>query len=149
MALSEFRGVKRRMEKRATIDGINIYDDFAHHPTAIATTLEGLRKKVGSERIITVLEPRSNTMRMGVHKETLAPSLTQADEAIFYQPPDLKWQVEEIITDMGSKGRVFDNIDEIIVHIKTHAHAGDNILIMSNGGFGGLIDKLIGVLQEQ
>jgi len=148
-SLTKFQGVKRRMEKRATIDGVNIYDDFAHHPTAISTTLKGLRKKVGTARIITVLEPRSNTMRMGVHKETLAPSLMQADQAIFFQPPDLKWRVRDIITGMGSKGLVFDNIDEIIMHIKTHIRPGDNILIMSNGGFGGLINKLIEVLQKQ
>jgi len=148
-ALSEFKGVRRRMEKRATIKGISIYDDFAHHPTAIATTLEGLRKKVGGARIIAVLEPRSNTMRMGVHKESLAPALMQADETIFYQPPELKWQVKDIITGMGSKGRVFASIDEIIVHIKTYARSGDHVLIMSNGAFGGLHDKLIEVLQNQ
>jgi len=148
VALSEFQGVKRRMEKRATIDGIIIYDDFAHHPTAITTTLEGLRKKVGTARIIAVVEPRSNTMRMGVHNETLAPSLSLADEAIFYQPPDLKWKVKDIIKGMGSKGRVFDNIDEIIDHIKVQARSGDNILIMSNGSFGGLLNKLVEGLQR-
>lgn len=148
-ALSEFKGVKRRMEKRATIHGISIYDDFAHHPTAITTTLAGLRKKVGAARIIAVLEPRSNTMRMGVHNKTLGPSLMQADEAIFYQPPGLKWQVNDIVANMGPKGRVFDSIDEIVAHINSHARSGDHILIMSNGGFGGLHNKLIEVLQNQ
>ena len=148
-ALAKFQGVRRRMEKRATIDGVSIYDDFAHHPTAIRMTLEGLRNKVGAARIIAILEPRSNTMRMGVHKETLVPSLLQADEAIFFQPADLKWQMKDIVTDMGSKGHVFDSIDEIIVYVKTHAKPGDHILIMSNGAFGGLHNKLIEVLQRQ
>jgi len=148
-ALSEFQGVRRRMEKRATIDGVTIYDDFAHHPTAIATTLAGLRRKVGSARIITILEPRSNTMRLGVHKESLAPSLAQADEAIFFQPPYLTWRVQDVIYGMEMKGRVFENIDDIVQHIKSIVHPGDHIIIMSNGAFGGLHNKLIKVLQEK
>jgi UDP-N-acetylmuramate: L-alanyl-gamma-D-glutamyl-meso-diaminopimelate ligase len=146
-ALSEFQGVRRRMEKRATIDGVNIYDDFAHHPTAMMTTLAGLRGKVGAARIIAIVEPRSNTMRMGVHKETLASSLMQADEAIFFQPPDLKWRVQDVIHGMGSKGLVFDSIDDIVQHVKTHIRTGDHIVVMSNGAFGGLHNKLVNVLQ--
>lgn len=146
-ALSEFQGVRRRMEKRATIDGVSIYDDFAHHPTAITTTLEGLRGKVGAARIIAIVEPRSNTMRMGVHKETLASSLMQADEAIFFQPPELEWRVQDVIHGMGSKGLVFDNIDDIVQHVKTHVRSGDNVVVMSNGAFGGLHNKLVDVLQ--
>jgi UDP-N-acetylmuramate: L-alanyl-gamma-D-glutamyl-meso-diaminopimelate ligase len=148
-ALSEFQGVRRRMEKRATIDGVTIYDDFAHHPTAIATTLAGLRRKVGSARIIAIMEPRSNTMRLGVHKESLAPSLAQADEAIFFQPSDLKWQVRDFIHGMGTKGRVFENIDDIVQHVKSVVHSGDHIIVMSNGDFGGLHNKLIEILREQ
>ena len=135
------------MEKRATIDGVNIYDDFAHHPTAMMTTLAGLRGKVGSARIIAIVEPRSNTMRMGAHKETLASSLMQANEAIFFQPPDLTWQVQDVIHGMGSKGLVFDNIEDIVQHLKTHVRPGDHIVVMSNGAFGGLHNKLVDVLQ--
>jgi len=148
-ALSKFQGVRRRMEKRATIGGVNIYDDFAHHPTAIMTTLAGLRGKVGSARIIVIVEPRSNTMRMGVHKESLAPSLAQADEAIFFQPPDLKWRVQDVIHGMGAKGRVFDSIEDIVQHVKSNVRPGDHIIVMSNGAFGGLHNKLIEVLRGQ
>jgi UDP-N-acetylmuramate: L-alanyl-gamma-D-glutamyl-meso-diaminopimelate ligase len=148
-ALAEFQGVRRRMEKRAAVNGVSIYDDFAHHPTAIRTTLEGLRKKVGEARIIAIVEPRSNTMRMGVHKETLVPSLMQADETIFFQPSDMPWQVKDIIGEMGSKGRVFDSIDDIVVYIKTHVRSGDHVLVMSNGAFGGLLGKLTEVLQNR
>lgn len=148
LALREFHGVRRRLEKYATIDDISLYDDFAHHPTAIATTLQGLRNKVGAARIIAILEPRSNTMRMGVHKEVLAPSLLEADEVVFYQPADLNWQIRDEIMDLGPKGYVYDSIDEIIMHIKTCIRSGDQILIMSNGAFGGLHKKLIDVLQN-
>ena len=148
-ALSEFRGVKRRMEKRATIDGITIYDDFAHHPTAISATLDGLRRKVGKARIIAVVEPRSNTMRMGVYKDALAPSLLEADQAVLYQPPEIKWRMKDAIAPIGPKGHVFDTIDEIVLYLRMHAQSGDHIVIMSNGVFGGLQTKLIEAMQKQ
>ena len=149
LALCEFHGVKRRLEKYATINGISLYDDFAHHPTAIAATVQGLRNKVGTARIIAILEPRSNTMRMGVHKEALASSLLQADEAVFYQPADLNWRISDVIQCLGSKGYVYDTIDEIIMHVKTRIRSGDQVLIMSNGSFGGLHNKLIDILRKQ
>ncbi len=148
-ALSRFRGVKRRMEERANVDGITIYDDFAHHPTAIAKTLDGLRKRVHGARIIAVLEPRSNTMRLGVHKHTLAPSLNAADRVLLFQPPDLGWPLDSIARELGDKGRVFETVPAIVDHINTIARPGDHILIMSNGAFGGIHDLLITALEKR
>ena len=141
-ALAEFRNVKRRMEVIVEHNGITVYDDFAHHPTAITTTLEGLRNRVGDARIIAVLEPRSNTMRMGVHKHTLAASLNAADQVILYQAPDLGWQLDDIATGVDADARVMTDIDAIVDRLADIASPGDHILIMSNGGFGGLHKKL-------
>src|SRR3954471_3390318 len=105
-ALAEFRGVKRRMELRGEVNGIAVYDDFAHHPTAIATTIDGLRRKVGGKRIVAVLEPRSATMRMGVHRETLGPSLAGADTVWMFAPPDLGWDAADVVKTLGAKGKV-------------------------------------------
>ena len=139
-ALGQFRNVKRRLEVRAMIDGITLYDDFAHHPTAIATTLEGLRARVGSERIFAVLEPRSNTMKMGVHAATLGASLNAADQAIVYQPADLGWDVASAVA--GSPTAVVStSLEDIIGRLKTQCRSGDHIVFMSNGGFGGIHAK--------
>ncbi|KAF0191691.1 MAG: UDP-N-acetylmuramate:L-alanyl-gamma-D-glutamyl-meso-diaminopimelate ligase [Gammaproteobacteria bacterium] len=148
-ALSHFRGVKRRMEERGNVDGITIYDDFAHHPTAIAKTLDGLRKRVDGARIVAVLEPRSNTMRLGVHKHTLAPSLNAADRVLLFQPPDLGWPLDSIARELGDKGQVFETVPAIVDHIKAIARPGDHILIMSNGAFGGIHDLLITALEKR
>ena len=145
-ALSEFQNVKRRMENRGTVNDITVYDDFAHHPTAIETTLGGLRKRVGSARIIAILEPRSNTMRMGVHKDLLAPSLAQADQVMLYAPRDLGWDVSNVIAALGSKGQAFDDIQAIIKQVAASSRPGDQVLIMSNGGFGGIHEKLLNAL---
>ncbi len=145
-ALGEFKNVKRRMEVRAVVKGITIYDDFAHHPTAITTTLEGRRRRVGAARIIAVLEPRSNTMRMGVHRDTLAPALRLADSVIFYQPKNLGWDLGAVAAALGSKAQVFDSTSAIADYLANSASAGDHVVIMSNGGFDGLHEKLIAAL---
>lgn len=145
-SLCNFKGVKRRMELKARINDICIYDDFAHHPTAIATTLEGLRFLVNGQRIIVVLEPRSNTMRMGVHQATLAPSLSQADEIILFQPPGIEWSLTEIIANIGPHAILFDDTEAIIQHLTREARTGDHILIMSNGGFDNIHQRLVDAL---
>lgn len=148
-ALAKFENPKRRMEVRGVINNITVYDDFAHHPTAIKTTLAGLRARVGNARIIAVLEPRSNTMRLGIHKETLGPSLNIADTVIFYSPEDLSWDLTTATEQLGDKAQVFDDIDAIVSHVSAMAKSGDSIIIMSNGGFGGLHEKLLDSLQEK
>lgn len=145
-ALKEFMGVKRRMELIAEINGRKIFDDFAHHPTAIATTLNGLRAKVGSERIIAVIEPRSNTMKQGVHAQTLGQSCQMADEVIWLEPPGLNWSLREVAKNAGNKQRAFCSVEEIINYLVNQTRAGDNIIMMSNGGFGGLHKKLVEAL---
>ncbi|MCL5801173.1 MAG: UDP-N-acetylmuramate:L-alanyl-gamma-D-glutamyl-meso-diaminopimelate ligase, partial [Gammaproteobacteria bacterium] len=144
--LGEFKNVKRRMEVRAVVRGITLYDDFAHHPTAIATTLEGLRRRVGEARIIAVLEPRSNTMRMGVHQHTLAPALGLADSVVLYQPKNLGWDLGSVAAALGSKAQVFDSAPAIANYLASSARAGDHVVIMSNGGFNGLHEKLMSAL---
>jgi UDP-N-acetylmuramate: L-alanyl-gamma-D-glutamyl-meso-diaminopimelate ligase len=145
-ALNEFKNVKRRLEVLGVVNGITVYDDFAHHPTAINLTLEGLRNKVGSEKIIAILEPRSNTMRMGVHSATLGPSLEAADEVLFYSPPDLVWDVGKVVETLGDSARLFDDIAEIVKHVAAEARPGDHVLVMSNGGFGGIHQKILEAL---
>jgi UDP-N-acetylmuramate: L-alanyl-gamma-D-glutamyl-meso-diaminopimelate ligase len=145
-ALAEFKGVKRRMELRGEVAGIAVYDDFAHHPTAISTTIDGLRRKVGDKRIVAVLEPRSATMKMGVHRETLAPSLSAADAVWMFAPPDLGWDADAVVTALGGKGRVARSLDELVDGLATHTRTGDQVLIMSNGGFGGLHGRLLEAL---
>ncbi len=146
-ALNLFRGVKRRMEVRGVVDGVTVYDDFAHHPTAIETTLKGLRARVGAQRILAVLEPRSNTMKLGVHREQLAPSLNAADKSWFFAPKDLGWDLEGAVSGMGDRVSLARSIDELVRDLGQAARPGDHILIMSNGGFGGLHDKLLAALR--
>jgi len=138
-ALCEFRNVKRRLELRACVNGVTLYDDFAHHPTAIAATLEGLRAKVDGARIIAVLEPRSNTMRMGVHANALADSLKAADSAIIYQAPDLGWDVEQAV---GDAATVSHSLDAIVARLVEECRPGDHLVFMSNGSFGGIHHKV-------
>ncbi|HEX5362544.1 MAG TPA: UDP-N-acetylmuramate:L-alanyl-gamma-D-glutamyl-meso-diaminopimelate ligase [Fluviicoccus sp.] len=146
--LSAFGGVKRRMELIGEVRGISVYDDFAHHPTAIKTTLEGLRKKVGSRRIWAVIEPRSNTMRMGTHKDGLAASASDADQVIWYQPDGLDWNLEPVIADSPVPAKVMRNIDAIIAELVAQTQDGDAVVIMSNGGFGGIHGKLVAALKK-
>jgi UDP-N-acetylmuramate: L-alanyl-gamma-D-glutamyl-meso-diaminopimelate ligase len=136
------------MEIVGETNGITVYDDFAHHPTAIASTLQGLRNKVGKARIIAILEPRSNTMRMGVHKDALAESLLGADEVILFQPEDLGWDLKTVSDKITAPATLCSTIDNIIEQVKRYAQAGDHILIMSNGAFGGLHHKLLQSLQQ-
>jgi UDP-N-acetylmuramate: L-alanyl-gamma-D-glutamyl-meso-diaminopimelate ligase len=134
------------MELRGEVRGISVYDDFAHHPTAIAYTIDGLRRKVGGKRIVAVLEPRSATMRMGVHRDTLAPSLAAADAVWMFAPPDLGWDAGAVVESLGVKGRVARSLDELLAGLVAAAMPGDQVLVMSNGGFGGLHGKLLEAL---
>jgi UDP-N-acetylmuramate: L-alanyl-gamma-D-glutamyl-meso-diaminopimelate ligase len=136
--LAEFKGVKRRLEVRGVYHGVTVYDDFAHHPTAIRATLAALRARIGRARLIAVLEPRSNTMRMGVHKEELAASLSEADAVVLYQPSDLGWSLDRITKSLGHKVQALGSVQAIVDQLRTKLLAGDHCLIMSNGGFGGL-----------
>ncbi|MFX3620023.1 MAG: UDP-N-acetylmuramate:L-alanyl-gamma-D-glutamyl-meso-diaminopimelate ligase [Acinetobacter radioresistens] len=147
-ALSSFGGVKRRMELLGTLRGIEVYDDFAHHPTAIETTLDGARKRLGERRLWAVIEPRSNTMRMGSHKDGLAHSARLADEVIWYQPEGLDWDLQPVVEAAPNKSQVSRSLDEIIQRIVQEASEGDAVVIMSNGGFGGLHQKLLAALQS-
>ncbi len=144
-ALSGFRNVKRRLEVIGEPrDGIRIYDDFAHHPSAIRETLAALRARVGAQRIVAVLEPRSNTMRLGVHRDTLAPALAAADRVVLFRPPDLGWDLGTVTAALGpDKARVFDSIDTLVDGLAAELRANDQVLIMSNGGFGGLPGRLL------
>ncbi|MEO9383857.1 UDP-N-acetylmuramate:L-alanyl-gamma-D-glutamyl-meso-diaminopimelate ligase [Chromobacterium phragmitis] len=141
-ALSRFANVKRRMEVKGVANGVTVYDDFAHHPTAIATTLEGLRRKVGSARILAVLEPRSNTMKLGTMKDALPGSLALADQ-VFCSAAGLGWNPAEALEPMGGKAKTFDDFDALVEAIVAEARSGDHVLVMSNGGFGGIHQKLL------
>ncbi len=146
-ALTAFKNVKRRMEVRGESRGVVVYDDFAHHPTAIETTIAGLRAKVGAARILAVLEPRSNTMKLGVMKNALPASLTQADLVFCYQA-NLGWDAGAALAPIASKTQVYDDLTQLILAIKQVATAGDHVLVMSNGGFGGIHQKLLDALKE-
>jgi len=142
-ALGTFRGVRRRMELVGEAAGVRVYDDFAHHPTAITTTIDGLRRRTGAARLVAVLEPRSNTMRLGVHRESLAPSLAGADAVWLYSPADLGWDIGEVTRPLGAKARSAPSIEALLDDLDAHLREGDQVLVMSNGGFGGLHRKLL------
>ncbi|MGH8665898.1 MAG: UDP-N-acetylmuramate:L-alanyl-gamma-D-glutamyl-meso-diaminopimelate ligase, partial [Burkholderiales bacterium] len=141
-ALAGFRNVKRRLERIGEACGVAVYDDFAHHPSAIATTIAGLRGKVGRRRIIAVLEPRSNTMKLGVWHDALGDSLAGADR-VFCYGGGIGWDVRSALVGLGDKAVVIDQLDALIEAIAAETHAGDSVLVMSNGGFGGLHGKLL------
>jgi UDP-N-acetylmuramate: L-alanyl-gamma-D-glutamyl-meso-diaminopimelate ligase len=147
-ALAGFRNVKRRMEVRGSAAGVTVYDDFAHHPTAIRTTVDGLRRKVGSERILAVFEPRSNTMKLGSMKSQLPWSLEQCDVA-FCHSGGLDWDAAEALAPMGERARVCASIDEAVAAVVASARRGDHVLCMSNGGFGDIHAKLLRALAER
>lgn len=144
-ALSRFANVKRRLETRGEAAGVTVYDDFAHHPTALATTLAGLRRKVGSARILAVFEPRSNTMKLGTMKAQLPASLADADLAFCYSG-GLDWDAAATLAPLGAKAQVHADLDALVSAIATHARPGDHVLVMSNGGFGGVHEKLLAAL---
>ncbi len=141
-----FKTPKRRMELKGEINSIRLYDDFAHHPTAIATTLEGLRNSVGEQRIIAILEPRSNTMKMGNHKNELAQSLAQASQVYLMEPPNLTWDFAQVAQNCPAPAQVFCDINKIVDQVVEQSRPDDHILVMSNGGFGGIHDKLLSAL---
>jgi len=140
-ALSSFGGVKRRMELRSVVAGVTLYDDFAHHPTAIRTTIAGLRRKVGAARILAVLEPRSNTMKLGLMKDALVASLADADVAFCYTA-NLGWDAAATLAPLGAKARCHADLDALASALVQETRRGDHVLVMSNGGFGGIHDKL-------
>lgn len=148
-ALGKFRGVKRRMEVRGVVGGVTVYDDFAHHPTAIETTLAGLRAREPRARIIAVLEPRSNTMKLGVHRDLLASSLAAADAAWFLNAPELGWDLPAALAPLGARAHFADSVEALAEALAREARAGDQILVMSNGGFGGLHGKLLAALRAR
>jgi UDP-N-acetylmuramate: L-alanyl-gamma-D-glutamyl-meso-diaminopimelate ligase len=145
-ALGDFRNVKRRLELRGEVGGVRVYDDFAHHPTAIRLTLDGLRQQVGSQRIIAILEPRSNSMRMGVHSAGLADSLRAADQVLLFAGPGLGWDPRQALASLGERGQVFASVATIVDNVSARARPGDHILIMSNGGFEQIHQRLLEAL---
>jgi UDP-N-acetylmuramate: L-alanyl-gamma-D-glutamyl-meso-diaminopimelate ligase len=146
-ALSAFSGVRRRMQTRGSARDVVVYDDFAHHPTAIRTTLEGLRQRVGPARILAVLEPRSNTMKRGVMKDALPLSLAAADRVYVYTH-GLGWNANAVFAPLGERAHCLDDLESLVGAIAAEARAGDHVLIMSNGGFGGIHGKLLERLQK-
>ncbi len=147
-ALAQFKGVKRRMELLGEPNGIAVYDDFAHHPTAIETTLAGLREKVGQQKIVAVIEPRSNTMRLGSHLGRLAAATRLADQVIWYQPEGLDWSLGPVVAASDGRAVLERSIEQIIDNLVKTTTAGDHIVIMSNGGFGGIHQHLMDALHK-
>ncbi|HET7772772.1 MAG TPA: UDP-N-acetylmuramate:L-alanyl-gamma-D-glutamyl-meso-diaminopimelate ligase, partial [Burkholderiaceae bacterium] len=152
-SLKTFKSVKRRLELRGTVRGVSVYDDFAHHPTAIDTTVAGLRKRIGAgERILAVLEPRSNTMKLGAMKAALPGSLQGADRIYGYGATEgkhaLGWDLAAALAPLGDRAAAFSALDELVAAVVREARAGDHVLVMSNGGFGGVHDKLLKALNR-
>jgi UDP-N-acetylmuramate: L-alanyl-gamma-D-glutamyl-meso-diaminopimelate ligase len=151
-ALHEFKNVKRRMEVRGVVNNIKVYDDFAHHPTAIATTLNGLRIHVGDKKIIVVLEARSNTMKSGIHNNVLPEALQAADHVLLYQGDNGSAKLNEVVATLNKKGKIatlFESVEDVIKYCSSHVSAGDHILIMSNGGFENIHERLLISLKEK
>jgi len=148
-ALSRFEGIKRRMELRGEEQGVKVYDDFAHHPTAISTTINGLRANIGERKLIAILEPRSNTMKMGIHQHTLADSLLAADRVILFEEAGVDMSLSDVQQQIGEKATVEGSIDDIINSVCAEAKQGDEILVMSNGGFGGIHQRLLTALAQR
>jgi UDP-N-acetylmuramate: L-alanyl-gamma-D-glutamyl-meso-diaminopimelate ligase len=148
-ALRRFAGVRRRLEVRGTVRGVVVYDDFAHHPTAITTTLDAVRRKARDGRVIAVLEPRSNTMKLGTHKSALAESLRSADRVFVYQSPEVKWDVADAMQQLGTLATVHTDLGQLTAALAAAARAGDHLVLMSNGSFGGLHERLLAALEAQ
>ena len=147
-ALSRFEGVKRRMERTATVGDIAIYDDFAHHPTAIRRTIAAMKRRYPGQRIVVAIEPRSNTMKLGVHNEALAASLEQADLVWMYRPADMSDAFEAALAPLGGRLRILDDYDKLVSDMSSKVLAGDQVIFMSNGGFGSARQTLTAVLQR-
>jgi UDP-N-acetylmuramate: L-alanyl-gamma-D-glutamyl-meso-diaminopimelate ligase len=152
-ALESFEGVKRRLQCRGEVNGVRVYDDFAHHPTAIAVTLHGVKASKNTAnpagRVIAVLEPRSNTMRLGEHRENLVKAIQDADYVVIYEPPNLSWNMQEVFKNALMPVKIFQTIDQIINHLSEIKIMGDRIVIMSNGGFENIHEKLLEKLSLQ
>lgn len=149
-ALGSFINASRRLEVKGEVNGITVYDDFAHHPTAITATIDALRGKVGrDQRILAVLEPRSNTMKMGVHKDEIAPALADADEVFVLQPDTIDWAVSQITDNLTQPSKWTADLDELVKMIVAEAKPTDKILVMSNGAFGGIHNKLLEALKAK
>ena len=147
-ALKHFKGIRRRLEVRGVVDDITVYDDFAHHPTAVETTIDGLRRRIGQARLVAVLEPRSNTMKLGTHRDAIARSFAQADRVWMYQGPSVTWDVAGSVASLGERASVATNIDQLVEALATTLRPGDHVLIMSNGGFEGIHLKLLERLRK-
>ncbi|MBP3974443.1 UDP-N-acetylmuramate:L-alanyl-gamma-D-glutamyl-meso-diaminopimelate ligase [Pseudoxanthomonas spadix] len=147
-ALAHFRSVKRRLEVIGTHGGVTVYDDFAHHPTAIAATLEGLRAKLGDARIVVAMEPRSNSMRLGAHADALAPSLAGADAVVFLHRPELAWDAGKVIAQVRGDARAVADTDALIAALRALVRSGDQVVFMSNGGFDGAPRRFLAALQD-
>ena len=147
-ALAQFRSVKRRLEVIGGHDGITVYDDFAHHPTAIATTLAGLRAKVGGARIVVAMEPRSNSMRLGAHADALAPSLDGADVVVFLHRPELAWDAGKVVAALRGEGHDVADADALVATLHGLVRTGDHVVFMSNGGFDGAPRRFLAALRE-
>jgi len=148
-SLSEFVNVKRRMEVKGTVANITVYDDFAHHPTAIKTTVEGHKANVGVQRILAILEPRSNTMKLGIHKDQLTGSWAQADEVYIFEPANLSWSIDEIARESVAPVHPYQDVDKLVAAVVKEAQPSDHILVMSNGGFAGIHGKLLDALSAR
>ncbi|MFT5277674.1 MAG: UDP-N-acetylmuramate: L-alanyl-gamma-D-glutamyl-meso-diaminopimelate ligase [Granulosicoccus sp.] len=148
-ALSRFKNVKRRMEIKGEVAGVSVYDDFAHHPTAIQTTLAGLRNKQPEAKIIAILEPRSNTMKMGIHKDTLADSWQQADQVFLFEPSNVDWSMQAMVENSKVPVHLYQDTDSIVKAVVEQANSGDQLLVMSNGGFNGIHQSLLNALSAK
>ncbi|EED35527.1 UDP-N-acetylmuramate:L-alanyl-gamma-D-glutamyl-meso-diaminopimelate ligase [Luminiphilus syltensis NOR5-1B] len=148
-ALADFNGVKRRLEWRGSPGGVSVYDDFAHHPTAIATTLAGMKARMEGGRLIAVIEPRSNTMRAGVHAEALGPATEAADRVFWFEPPGLNWALERIVSEDPDRSSRIADIDALVGVVVDTVRPGDTVVVMSNGGFSGFHDRLLEALQNR
>jgi UDP-N-acetylmuramate: L-alanyl-gamma-D-glutamyl-meso-diaminopimelate ligase len=148
-SLSDFVNVKRRMEVKGVVENVTVYDDFAHHPTAIKTTVEGLRAKVGVNRILAILEPRSNTMKLGIHKDELTQSWQYADEVYIFEPANLSWSIDEVAAASKAPVHNYQDVDKLVEAVIKEAQPSDHILVMSNGGFAGIHGKLLNALDEK
>jgi UDP-N-acetylmuramate: L-alanyl-gamma-D-glutamyl-meso-diaminopimelate ligase len=147
-AFARFGGIRRRMEIVGERGGITVYDDFAHHPTAIATTLEGLRARVGDARIVVAMEPRSNSMRLGAHADALAPSLSLADVVVFLHRPELAWDAGKVVGALRAEARAVPDVDTLVATLVEVARAGDHVVFMSNGGFDAAPRRFLAALEE-
>jgi UDP-N-acetylmuramate: L-alanyl-gamma-D-glutamyl-meso-diaminopimelate ligase len=135
--------VKRRLEHKGTFNNISVYDDFAHHPTEIAATVSAFKDQRPEGRIITIFEPRSNSMRLGIHVDQLAKAFDDSDKVFIYEPNDLQWSIQDVTNNIKPDSKVFSSVDDIILDVLNEVKSGDNVLILSNGSFDGLSNKLV------